>query len=160
MHIVSIRHSGTRTMLHMAGMPHGTHDRRTHTKTSSMATIMGWLDKGCLLIAPYRHPCRIWQSWKGEKSRRPDCDYTIENFMDEHDNLVDLYNSGHLDIVVLDHKIGRKAIRQINKKGFDINPVVEPKGTQFNTIDILVTERMRSEIPKRYLDFYETLINA
>lgn len=160
MKIISIRHSGTKTLAKMV-YPKSQYQADNcfiHTKTQHLSKIKTLINNQEILIAPYRHPCRIWQSWKGEQKSRPGCDYTIGNFIDEHENLIDLYRSGKVYITALDHETAEQSLKNIQlKTGYKLDLDVKPQNTQFNTIDIEITESMIDEIPFKFINFYRNL---
>ena len=160
MNIISIRHSGTHSLAKMIypKSQYMANNCFTHTKTKHLNKIYRLIAKGELLLAPYRHPCRIWQSWKGEQKARLGCDYTMDNFIDEHDNLISLYNTGRVSIVALDHETAGARLSYISMKtGRTLDTDIKPQNTQFNTVNIEITDSMRNEIPDKYLYFYRTL---
>ena len=160
MKIISIRHSGTKTLAKMVynQSQYIADNCFIHTKTSHMGKIKALINNNETLIAPYRHPCRIWESWKGEQKARPGCDYTLTNFIDEHYNLIDLYKAGKVHIAVLDHETTTQDLSFLQlKTGLNFDLTVTPQNTQFNTINMAVTKSMIDEIPIKFTNFYRTL---
>lgn len=150
---ISVRHSGTRRFNEWWNKYGPNH---AHVQDTRMELIRRWLDSDEKIMGPFRHPARIWESWK--RRDHGDGSYSYGLFYKEVENLIECYNSG-AKIILVDGPNREQRLKELEEwRGLKCEPNFGLYQSRYGTAVLPITEELLQPIPKEFIEFYNDLI--